>query len=92
MNLEEDLEKERKEKEMYYNIMMNKNLQLSKENNKKQAYSANVGENVDDLLYLTNYELEQKSKKIIEVKFFFKKFLVEFEVRLFRSKECKKLY
>ncbi len=73
MRLEENLEKEKREKDLYYNTLVNKNLLLAKENLKNKNNSdKNFYENkTEDLLHLANQELESKSKKISQVKFFF---------------------
>jgi hypothetical protein len=73
LRLEENLEKEKREKDLYYNTLVNKNLLLAKENLKNKNNSdKNFYENkTEDLLHLANQELESKSKKISQVKFFF---------------------
>ena len=70
LQLEENLEKEKREKELYYNALINKNLLLAKENlrTKNNSDKSSI-DNIEDLLHLANQELESKSKKINQVNF-----------------------
>jgi hypothetical protein len=62
------LEKEKREKELYYKALINKNLMLAKENlRSKNNTERNSNEKLEDLLHLANQELESKSKKINQV-------------------------
>lgn len=70
MKLEENLEKEKREKELYYNALINKNLMVAKENLKSKNNSEkNANDKLEDLLHLANQELESNSKKIHQVNF-----------------------
>lgn len=69
MKLEEHLEKEKREKELYYNALINKNLILAKENLRNKHTSEHSHDKLEDLLHLANQELESKSKKINQVNF-----------------------
>jgi len=70
LKLEESLEKEKKEKELYYNKLINKNLQITKESLKCNNISdRKINEKLEDLLHLANNELESKSRKINQVFF-----------------------
>lgn len=71
MKLEESLENERKEKELYYNTLINKNLLSAKESLKNNNFfDKKNNEKLEDLLHLANSELESKSKKINQVLLF----------------------
>lgn len=70
MSLEENLEKEKREKEHFYNALVNKNLLLAKESLKNKNNSdTRSDDKSEDLLHLANQELESKSKKINQVNF-----------------------
>lgn len=72
LRLEESLEKEKREKEKYYNAILNKNLINAKDSIKNKNISQkNTNDKLEDLLHLANQELETKSKKINQVDYFY---------------------
>merc|ERR1712032_1760364 len=67
MGLEESLEKEKKEKEEYYNIVVN-NIKKARERLTNKDMNQRLNEDkIEDLLQLANKELDLKSQKISEL-------------------------
>merc|ERR1712032_218277 len=68
LTLEESLEKEKKEKEEYYNIVVNNNIKKARERLTNKDMNQRLNEDkIEDLLQLANKELDLKSQKISEL-------------------------